>query len=520
MDQVRLDRHDPRAIAAEPPEKGGETAAPSRAAVSLFVAIVAAAGFVCLALAAREGAVFPAGLAAFIVLAAVADLREVRLPAVGVVTLSFVLILASLVVFGLFPALLVALVSGAGTVWLTRDPQKIVFNAGNYVLSTFLAGQFYLALLPGTGGLTGSVLPAFAATGVDFLASTVILAGVVSVATGESALRIWQANYQWGLPSYLTGASLSLLVAFLYLEWGLPGLLLALPPLFLIYYSYEIYASRARDRESHSEELASFKDELLETTRLHEQLAEAQRKVAAEIERARQIQLDLLPKDSPVVEGLEFATRIEFMTEMGGDYYDFIDFDDGHLAIVCGDVMGKGLAAALIMAMVRSLLHGAARARRSPGRVLSEVNDGLARDLEGQALPSFLTLTYALYDPTRRRLTVAGGGHNPLLVFGGDGERRLAARGSLLGVRPGLDFPEDTLKLSPGDLVALYTDGVTEARDAAGELFGVERLCTLLRGVRALSPEAILETVLAEVADFRGGAPPADDLTLLLARAT
>ncbi|HJW76450.1 MAG TPA: PP2C family protein-serine/threonine phosphatase, partial [Thermoleophilia bacterium] len=222
----------------------------------------------------------------------------------------------------------------------------------------------------------------------------------------------------------------------------------------------------------------------------------------------------------PVVAGLQFATRIEFMAEMGGDYYDFIEFDDGRVAIACGDVMGKGLAAALIMTMARSLLHQAARARRSPGRVLAEVNDGLVRDLEGQALPSFLTLTYALYDPSRRRLIVAGGGHNPLLLFGEDGERRIAARGSLLGVRARMDFPEDSLSLSPGDLVALYTDGVTEARDASGELFGVARLCSLLRGVRALSAETILETVLAEVADFRGGLPPADDLTLLLVRAT
>jgi serine phosphatase RsbU (regulator of sigma subunit) len=515
-----VDRLDRRSVASDLSDQRGETAARSRAAVSLYVAIVAAAGFVCLALTARDAAAFPAGLAAFILLAAVVDLREVRLPGVGDVTMSFVLILASLVVFGLFPALLVALVSGFGTLWLTRDPQKVIFNAGNYVLSTFLAAQFYLGLLPVDPGITGRVLPAFAATGVDFLASTVILAGVVSVATGESALRIWQVNYQWGLPSYLTGASLSLLVAGLYLALGLPGLLLALPPLFLIYYSYEIYASRARDRQSHSAELASFKEELLASTQLHEQIAEARRKVAAEIERARQIQLDLLPKESPEVEGLEFASRIEFMTEMGGDYYDFIDFDDGHLAIVCGDVMGKGLAAALIMAMARSLLHQAAHAQRSPGRVLAEVNDGLARDLKGQALPSFLTLTYAVYEPARRRLTVAGGGHNPLLVFSEDGERRLAARGSLLGVRPGLDFPEDTLKLRPGDLVALYTDGVTEARNAGGELFGVERLSTLLRGVRALPPEAILEAVLSELADFRGGTPPADDLTLLLIRAT
>ncbi len=519
MDQVLLDDDDRRSVVGAPAQPGSETAARQRAAVSLYVAAVVAAAVVGLALAGHSGEVTPA-LIAFIALAAFADLREVRLPGVGVVTLSFVLILAALIVFGLFPALLVAIASGLATAWLTHDPQKIVFNVANHVLSTFLGGALYVALVPLTATFTDRVLPAFAATGVDFLANTVVLAGVIALATGESALRVWQRNYQWGLPSYLTGASLSLLVAGLYLALGLPGLLLALPPLFLIYYSYEIYASRARDRESHTAALASFKDELVATARLHERLAETQRKVAAEIERARQIQLDLLPKESPVVEGLEFAARIEFMTEMGGDYYDFLDFDDGHLAIACGDVMGKGLAAALIMAMARSLLHQAARARRSPGRVLAEVNDGLARDLEGQALPSFLTLTYALYDPARRRLTVAGGGHNPLLVFGDEGERRVAARGSLLGVRPGLDFPEDTLRLSPGDLVALYTDGVTEARDAAGELFGVERLCACLRRVRADAPEAILETVLTEVADFRGGMPPADDLTLLLIKVT
>ena len=278
MDQVLLDDDDRRSVVGDPAQPGGETAARQRAAVSLYVAGVVAAAVVGLALADHgRGAVTPA-LIAFIALAAVADLREVRLPGVGVVTLSFVLILAALIVFGLFPALLVAIASGLATVWLTHDPQKIVFNVANHVLSTFLGGALYVALVPLTATFTDRVLPAFAATGVDFLANTVVLAGVIALATGESALRVWQRNYQWGLPSYLTGASLSLLVAGLYLALGLPGLLLALPPLFLIYYSYEIYASRARDRESHTAALASFKDEL----RRHHAASRAARRGAAQ----------------------------------------------------------------------------------------------------------------------------------------------------------------------------------------------------------------------------------------------
>ena len=133
---------------------------------------------------------------------------------------------------------------------------------------------------------------------------------------------------------------------------------------------------------------------------------------------------------------------------MGGDYYDYIPFGDGRLGIVCGDVMGKGLAAALIMAMARSLLHDAIAPGKRAGDVLAEVNDGLTRDLEGQRLPYFLTLALAVYDPSDRSLVVAGGGHNPVLVAGGDGVREVPSRGAALGVRTGLRFPEDTL--APG----------------------------------------------------------------------
>jgi sigma-B regulation protein RsbU (phosphoserine phosphatase) len=295
-------------------------------------------------------------------------------------------------------------------------------------------------------------------------------------------------------------------------------MLLAVPPLYLIYYSYDIYVKRARDKVTFDAERDSFHVELAKSVQLHDELRSAQLKVAAEIERARRIQTDLLPAKTPAVEGLGLANRIEFLGEMGGDYYDYIPCGDGRLGIVCGDVMGKGLAAALIMAMARSLLHTAIGPGKSPGAVLAEVNDGLARDLEGQRLPYFLTLVLAVYDPATRHLTVAGGGHNPLIVMSGGAVELVPSRGAALGVRTGLQFPEDDMTLKRGDTVAFYTDGLTEARDPGGELLGQDRLEAMLAESLDDSLEATLQTVWDRVAAFRATASPSDDATLLLAR--
>ena len=188
--------------------------------------------------------------------------------------------------------------------------------------------------------------------------------------------------------------------------------------------------------------------------------------MAAEIERARRIQTDLLPSSTPPVDGLELAQRIEFLGEMGGDYYDYIPFGDGRLGIVCGDVMGKGLAAALIMAMARSLLHDAIAPGKRPGEVLAEVNDGLARDLEGQRLPYFLTLALAVFDPADRTLVDRRRRPQPRA------RRRRAGRARKCrpGARPSAyapvsSSPRTSQRCGPGDDLALYTDGLTEARD-------------------------------------------------------
>jgi serine phosphatase RsbU (regulator of sigma subunit) len=520
MVKVRMVGRDQRAVTQEQAHQGRPvTAARPRAAVTLYVALTLLAAAACsLAAYSMHHEVEIGGLIAFIALSTVTDLREVRLPVIGHVTLSFVPVLAALIVFGLWPAILVATASGLATVTVTRDPKKVVFNVGDYVVSTFVAGLFYLAFVPASPAFVQTVLPAFAATGADFLVNTVVLAGVIALSSGGRPWSIWHENYQWGLPSYMTGATLSLLLAWLYLWLGLPGLVLGVPPLFLIWYSYDVYAGRMRDRATHSSEVASFRDELAAAVRSQDELRAVQRRVAGEIERARSIQADLLPRHAPEVRGLELAHRIEFMTEMGGDYFDFVPLADGRLGLVCGDVMGKGLSAALIMTMARSLILSAARDGRSPGEVLCEVNESLTRDLAGQSAPSFLTLAYAIYSPDERALVVANGGHNPLLVFGPGGPRELPSRGSMLGVRSDLEFPEDRVILEPGDTFALFTDGLTEARNDTRELFGSQRLVAALHGAEGSPAVTALAAAWQAVDDFRDGAPPTDDATLLLGR--
>ena len=521
MGQVQVDDADRGSVTPEStlPGPDTETAVRTRTAVSLFVGLLAvAAGGAVAAALLRDPAPLTIDLIAFVILATLADLREIKMPVVGIVTLSFVPVLAALIALGLWPALVVAAVSGLTSAWFMRDPVKIVFNVANYIVSTYAAGLVYLAFTPAGGGFMSKVLPTFGATIVDFAVNTVLLAGVISLATQRSPLLIWRQNYQWGLPSYLTGSTLALLLAAMYLWLGVPGMLLAIPPLYLIYYSYDIYVKRARDRVTFDAERDSFHEELSRSTELHEELRGAQLKVAAEIERARRIQSDLLPASIPHVEGLHLAQRMEFLGEMGGDYYDYIPFGDGRVGIVCGDVMGKGLAAALIMAMARSLLHDAIAPGKGPGQVLAEVNDGLARDLEGQRLPYFLTLALAVYDPQRNSLTIAGGGHNPILLAGPGGVREVPSRGAALGVRTGLQYPEDQVALAAGETVVLYTDGLTEARDPNGELFGLERLENALERCHQRPLDETLESVWGDVAAFRAEASPSDDATLLLAR--
>ena len=241
------------------------------------------------------------------ILATLADLREIKMPLVGIVTLSFVPVLAALIVLGLWPALVVAVVSGLTSAWFMRDPVKIVFNVANYVVSTFVAGLVYLALAPTGGSFMSKVLPTFGATIVDFAVNTVLLAGVIALATQGARWRSG-ARTTSGACRATSPAPRSRCSSPAVPVARRPGMLLAIPPLYLIYYSYEIYVKRARDRVTFDAERDSFHDELSKSTELHEELRSAQLKVAAEIERARRIQADLLPASSRTPRGCNWRS--------------------------------------------------------------------------------------------------------------------------------------------------------------------------------------------------------------------
>src|SRR5665647_566309 len=189
LDQVPVDDPARRAVSAGSSEivVRDETAMRKRRAVSLYVALVGlgAAG-ACVAAGVADPVPFTLDLVAFMILATLTDLREIKLPLVGDVTLSFVPVLACVITLGLWPAMAVAAVSGLTTAWVTRDAQKIVFNVANYLVSTFLAGLVYLALAPAGGSFMSKVLPTVGATIVDFAVNTVLLAGVISLATSPS----------------------------------------------------------------------------------------------------------------------------------------------------------------------------------------------------------------------------------------------------------------------------------------------------------------------------------------------
>ena len=218
------------------------------------------------------------------------------------------------------------------------------------------------------------------------------------------------------------------------------------------------------------------------------------------------------------------AQRIEFLGEVGGDYYDYMPFGDGRWAIVCGDVMGKGLSAALIMAMARSLLHDAVAPGKQPAEVLREVNDGLAARPEGQRMPTFLTLAIVAFDPATARLRRRRRRPQPRARAARRRDAPAARRRApALGVRTGLTFAQRRFQLRPpANVSRLFTDGLTEARAPDGELFGLDRLADVLdastrRAARRRHSEPTWREVIALP---QSGGQPADDATLLIMEAS
>lgn len=237
-----------------------------------------------------------------------------------------------------------------------------------------------------------------------------------------------------------------------------------------------------------------------------------------EIEIARQVQQRLFPKCAPVVAGLELCGHCSPAETIGGDYYDFLTTPGGELGLAIGDVAGKGVPAALLMAGLQASLRSLTLAG------ISDLSELLAKlnVLVYEATPTnrFATFFYALYEPSTRRLRYSTAGHNPaLLLRSASGEVEwLKTRGIGLGLQRVSAYQQAVVTLEPGDRLVLYTDGVTEARNPAGEEFGVDRLAETVRCCAVPGAAATLDRVLAATTAFAGEAPQFDDITLIVAR--
>ena len=238
-------------------------------------------------------------------------------------------------------------------------------------------------------------------------------------------------------------------------------------------------------------------------------------RMARELELARQVQESFLPKAFPDTPGYAFAAFSEPAREVGGDFYDVIDLDEGRVGLVIADVSDKGMAAALYMAVSRSLIRAEAARERSPRAVLANVNRSLL-DLGEQGM--FVTVFYATLDTQTGELVYARAGHDrPLLIRDGE-TRELDGRGTLLGLfdEAAHSLTEQSVPLLPGDRLILYTDGLTDVIDEQGAMLGPDALSARLLARRTLSADELVAALARDLRTYRGLAEQADDMTLLI----
>ncbi|MCI0345908.1 MAG: PP2C family protein-serine/threonine phosphatase [Chloroflexi bacterium] len=232
-----------------------------------------------------------------------------------------------------------------------------------------------------------------------------------------------------------------------------------------------------------------------------------------ELEVARELQRELLPRESPAVAGYSFAHSYRTANTIGGDYYDFLPLAEGRLGLAVGDASGHGIAAGLLMAIANAALKSALELDPDPRRILEAVHRVLTRTGGRRA---FMTLFFAVLDPSRHRLEYACAGHPFPLLRRADGTvRELDTAGSLpLGLREEVAVRTGAAELAPGDLLVLFTDGLPEALDAEGRAFGFERLSALV--AEGGAPQRLHDAILAAHRGHVGGLPATDDSTLVV----
>jgi len=251
------------------------------------------------------------------------------------------------------------------------------------------------------------------------------------------------------------------------------------------------------------------------TWRFRAAAVQERERIEQELQVARQIQQELLPDSVPKLEGWQIATYYGPAREVGGDFYDFVELSRGHLGLIVGDATGHGMPAALVMATTRGMLRAVAPSLESPGAVLARVNEALAAEIPPS---TFITCFYGILDPESGRFIYANAGHNLPCRRHDDQADELRARGMPLGLMPGTEYEEKEALLEVGDSVLLYSDGLVEAHDPEGEMFGFPRLRRLV-AEHVAEEGSLPDFLMDELRSFTGDRwEQEDDITLVTLR--
>jgi sigma-B regulation protein RsbU (phosphoserine phosphatase) len=241
--------------------------------------------------------------------------------------------------------------------------------------------------------------------------------------------------------------------------------------------------------------------------------------IARELVTAGRIQADILPEHPPALPGWEITARLQPALETSGDFYDFIPLVNGNWGIVVADVTDKGMGAALFMALSNTLIRTfAVRYPTLPAIAMDAVNDRILSDTRGSM---FVTAFFGVLEPHTGRFRYANAGHPPAVLVSGQKSKRverLRPTGMALGLEERAHWGQKIARLAPGDLLVLYTDGVTEAQNSQGRLFGEQNLVEVVRSKYGCPVHEIQSAVLEEVEGFVGGTPHQDDIALIVVR--
>lgn len=255
----------------------------------------------------------------------------------------------------------------------------------------------------------------------------------------------------------------------------------------------------------------------IERTRLHEKIIAAQ-KIENQLSITREIQRSFLPDSDPVIAGYDIAGKNIPSEQVGGDYYDFINITGGQLGVAVGDVSGKGIPAAIIMASFRSSLIAEIRNNYSISEICSKVNSLLYESITSG---NFVSAVYGVLDSDKHIFTYANCGHNPPIFLKEDGSiEYLKEGGQILGISPAVEYKQGQVELKPGELIVLYTDGVTEVFDEKGQEFGEARLLAALKEHSQKSSAEMLRSIVDSVRKYAAPEHIFDDLTMVILKRT